>query len=242
MLGRGSYCKKVRLESRECDTLSRLTPMAALRHIQDVSTAGLDKIGMTHKSMLEKYGFVFVAVGHAVRWERPLLAGEEVTVITHPMGTRGPHFFRQVEFFDEAGLRVIEAQTDWVLMDFATARPLRATTFPQGVLESQEEHWHPFCDPSKIRIPTADTPAGSYTVLHEDTDLNLHLNNTVYARIMLESCGNSQRPIREFYIRYHRQALEGQEITLFKGERDGAVLSTGKLNSELCYSGSFVHF
>ncbi|MBR6735335.1 MAG: hypothetical protein IKL92_00505 [Oscillospiraceae bacterium] len=241
MLGRGSLLKEIAIASCDCDTLSRLTPTAALRYIQDVSGEAFERLDLPRSVMLEKYGLVFIIAAHAVRFTRPVMAGEELSIITHPMGSRGPHLFRQVEFFDKSGERVVEAQTDWILMEWETGKPQRATALPVE-LESPGG-WQPFCDPSKLRIPHAAESAGFYTVVHEDTDVNVHLNNTIYARIML-SCHEDagKKPLREFFIRYHRQVREGEKIDLFKGYEDGRLLSTGYLNGELSFTSAFVHF
>ena len=241
MLGRGSLLKEIAIAPCDCDTLSRLTPTAALRYIQDVSGEAFGRIGLPRAVMLEQYGLVFIIAAHAVRLSRPVKEAEELSILTHPMGSRGPHLFRQVEFFDKSGERVIEAQTDWILMEWETGKPQRATALPVE-LESPGG-WAPFCDPSKLRIAQAKTPAGEYVVVHEDTDVNIHLNNTVYAKIML-MCheDGDKKPLREFYIRYHRQAREGEKIELFQGKENGRLLSTGYLNGEPCFTSAFVHF
>ena len=241
MLGRGSLLKGTVIAPCDCDTLSRLTPTAALRYIQDISGEAFERLGLPRALMLERYGLVFIIAAHAVRFSRPVMAGEKLTLLTHPMGSRGPHLFRQVEFFDEKGERIVEAQTDWILMEWATGKPQRATALPIE-LESPGG-WTPFCDPSKLRIPQAKEPAGTYTVVKDDTDVNEHLNNTVYARIMLSCYEDSDKnALREFYIRYHRQVREGEEIELFTGLDEEKLLSTGYLNGELSFSASFVYF
>lgn len=239
MMGRGAFEFTAVPAPVDCDVLSGLTPSAALRFIQDAATAGVSATGMTHDVMLEQYGLIFVTAAHAVRFFRPIRAGETVSVRTDPAGCRGAHFFRQTLFTSPDGELLLEAQTDWSLIDAATGRPQRATAFP-GVLDPLE-NWTPFIDPSRLRLPAADTPCGEHPVVHADTDENHHMNNTVYARLMTDCYrGELTQPVREFFIRYQRQAREGEIITLSRGRgENGLLTAAGAVDGSACFAAAF---
>jgi acyl-CoA thioester hydrolase len=240
MMGRGSFSKTVTIAPNDCEALSGVTPSAALRFMQDVATAGIEATGFTHSVLLETYHLVFVTAAHAVRFVRPVHAGETLTVRTDPVTFRGAHFLRQTLFTDESGALVIEGQTDWTLIDAASGRPQRSSAYP-GILDPLEGEWTPFADPSRLRIAEADTPAGEHRVVFADTDQNRHMNNTVYARLMTDCFAGEDVPaIGSFFLKYHRQAREGEIIALSRGRgADGQFLASGTIDGQLCFSASF---
>ena len=241
-MGRGSFENTVVTAPCDCDPLSGLTPSAALRFLQDAATAGTETSGLGHDELYDRYGLVFVVAAHAVRFFRPVFPGETVTVHTDPMGTRGAHFFRQTLFTAPNGTLLIEAQTDWSLIDAASGRPQRATAYP-GVLDVPGE-WKPFCDPSRLNLPAADSPCGEHLVTRADTDENRHMNNTVYAKLMTDCFSDKPSfPIEEFCLRYQRQAREGEAIALSRAVLPGGVhAASGTIGGSVCFTAAFSPF
>ena len=233
-MGRGSFEKNVMLTPSDCDSGGVLTPAATLLFMQDVAGAGVDSVGLSHSALYDR-GLVFMVACHAVRFARPVTVGESLRIHTDPAISRGAHMVRQTLFSDSDGNVVIEGQSDWILTDAKTGMPHRSTEL-SGELDGLPE-WKPFCDPSRLKIPAADTPCREYTVTERDTDENLHMNNTVYARLMM-LCLDEGESVSEFAIRYRSQVFPGDTLTLC---RDGEYIS-GLRNGEVCFSGYFKEF
>jgi len=228
-LPRGSHEQSVRVASADCGGDGLLSPQGILRMMQDAATAGSDAAGLTHAMLLE-HGLIFMTSTHAVRFLHPIAAGDTLRVRTDPAKLHGPHFLRQTLFFDEAGALAAEGQSDWVLVDAHSGRPRRSTDLP-GTYDVLAQ-WQPFCDPSRLRFPTATTVRDVYPVTEADADLNGHMNNAVYARLLM-CCEPEIKGVSEFALRYHRQCFPGETLTLC---RDGEY-AAGYLGEALCFSG-----
>ncbi len=206
-----------------------MAPWTVLLAMQNAATAACDRIGLTHEALLREHGVIFLAVAQAVRFSRPLTAGKELRVRTDPIRLRGPYFLRQTLFTDENGTAA-EGQAAWVLADAVTGAPKRSTMLRD--LFDVAEDARPFVDASRLRYPTASAPWGHYDVAQADTDLNGHMNNTVYARLLM-NCLPQEGPVEEFGIRYRRQCFPGDRLTLC---REGEY-AAGYLGDDLCFDG-----
>jgi len=227
---RGSFERVVEVAPADCGRGGALSPSAALLAMQDVATASCDRIGLTHDALLQRYGVVFMAAAQAVRFARPLRAGETLRVRTDPIAARGPYFLRQTVFFDETGAAAAEGQAAWAIIDAKTGAPQRST-----LLRDQFDLLpgaRPFCDAARLRFPAAETGREAYAVTAADADLNGHMNNTVYADLLMR-CMPEIADVAEFAIRYRRQCFPGDVLRLC---RDGE-LAAGYLGEELCFSG-----
>ena len=218
------------ISAADCDGGDVLCPWAALLAAQNAATDACDRIGLTHEALMREHGVVFMAAAQAVRFSRPIAAGESVRVRTDPIRIHGPYFMRQTLFSDGAGASLAEVQAAWVLTDAVTGAPRRSTELKDCFDLLPDAH--PFCDASHLRFPAATTPLERYAVTEADADLNGHMNNTVYARLLMR-CMPEVRAVSEFGLRYRRQCFPGNVLTLC---RDGEC-AAGYLGETLCFEG-----
>ena len=227
---RGSFERTLTIAPADCGGGGVLSPWAILMMMQDAATDACDRIGLTYDVLRGKYGVVFIATGQAVRFARPLNAGETVRVRTDPIRVHGPFFLRQTLFYDAAGDIAAEAQAAWALMDAETGAVRRSTVLRDEF--DLRADAAPFCNAAHLHFTTATTECERYTVSAADTDINGHMNNTVYARLLLR-CMPEVTTVSEFGIRYRKQAFPGDELTLC---RDGET-AAGYLDGSLCFDG-----
>lgn len=114
--------------------------------------------------------------------------GEELTIQTNPAGFHRIFTFRDYRVWDGKGELLAESGTAWILMNTETRRPAR---MPDWVLERFPEL--PALEDCLPR-PLAGMPewkaadeSRSLVVGWHDLDFNLHLNNTQYWRLLLDT-------------------------------------------------------
>lgn len=114
--------------------------------------------------------------------------GESFTVQTHPAGFERIFTLRDYRVYDEQGQSLVESATTWILMNTQTRRPAR---MPAWVLDR-----FPPIPESKdcLSQARADMPewqeaevSRPVQVGWHDLDFNLHLNNTQYWRLLLDT-------------------------------------------------------
>ncbi len=229
-LPRGSFERTLTIAPADCGGGGVLSPSGILLMMQNAATDACDRMGLTYDVLREEYGVVFVATGQAVRFARALKAGETVRVRTDPIQVHGPFFLRQTLFYDAAGAVAAEAQAAWALMDAKTGA-VRRSTLVRDRFDLRADAV-PFCNAARLHFETATTERERYTVTAADADVNGHMNNTVYARLLLR-CMPEVTTVSEFGIRYRKQSFPGDVLTLC---RDGDT-AAGYLDGSLCFDG-----
>lgn len=224
----------------DADLFGRLSISSLLSYIQYVSGGHLSSLGLGYERLLDE-GFVFVVAGTALKIYRCPLIDEEITLSTAPRRGRGAHMLRETVVHSKDGELLAQAQVTWALIEPKSGRLLRQSDFPYTLPELEGE-WTPFFDPTKIRIHPAEQKHGKRVVRLSDLDQNRHMNNTIYADILLDCFAGeylNSGGVDTLFIRYHRQARLGDELTLVYG-CEGEKYSLGATVGEHpCFEGAF---
>lgn len=225
----------------DCDPRLRLRASALLRYIQTVSGEHLNSIGISYERLFEE-GFVFVVAATALKIHRCPMANENITVSTAPLlSDKGAHMLRETVVDSDKGERLAECQMNWALIDSHSGRLCRASDFPHELPLLQGE-WEPFFDPRKVRIKPVCKQSTVRPVRLSDLDRNLHMNNTVYADILLDCFGEeylASNGVDTMFIRYHLQARAGDELALGFGREGGLFTLGATLDDKRCFEGAF---
>jgi len=239
-MSRYKFFKELTVPVYDCDPFLRACPSSLLRYIQTVSSGHLDSIGLSH-SLLYNEGFVFVVAGTALKIYRSPKCGEKIQLCTAPTPGSGAHMIRETVILSESGEKLVECQSDWVLIDAKTNRLLKASDFPYE-LPLLEGEWTPFFDPKKIRIRCSGETVLGRKVQLSDLDQNMHMNNTIYADIMTDCFGGeylASGGVDTMFIRYHLQARMGDSLTLEYGQKDGLFTVGARCGDKRCFEGAF---
>ena len=82
------------------------------------------------------------------------------------------------------------------------------------------------------------TPIGSKTVLFSMLDSNEHLNNALYADLIVDFIPSEKvRNIKGFTLDYVKEAKLGDKIEMLSAEEDGKIYLQG-LNEDTCFRAS----
>lgn len=241
MTERYRYSLKTTVPEYDCDPMLRLRPSALLRYVQSVSGGHLNSLSISYERLFDE-GFVFVVAATALKIYRSPMANEHITVSTAPLiSDRGAHMLRETVIDSDKGERLAECQMNWALIDSHSGRLCRASDFPHE-LPLLNGEWKPFFDPRRVRIKPVGEKSLSRAVRLSDLDRNLHMNNTVYADILLDCFTEeylASNGVDTMFIRYHLQARAGDELALLFG-RDGDLFTLGALlDNNRCFEGAF---
>jgi acyl-ACP thioesterase len=123
--------------------------------------------------------------------------------------------YRSFYILDPVGTTIVEAKSRWILMDFSTRRVTGAKPYMSALYGL-----HPESLPYEVDDPaTIDEVAvlDRKTVSPSDIDIYGHVNNVVYARWIcdvLKPRVSSEKKIKEFRIRYKKEASLGDNVII----------------------------
>ena len=239
-MGRYKYSREITVPEYDCDSFLRLRPSVMLRYIQTVAGEHLETIDLDYETLFNE-GFVFVVAGTALKIYRSPISGEKIVLSTAPIMGQGAHMMRETVIDSIDGERLVECQVNWALIDANSRKLLRASDFPHE-LPLLEGEWTPFFDPRKIRIKPVREKSAVRPVRLSDLDRNIHMNNTVYADVILDCFGEDYLKsggVDTMFIRYHLQAQLGDELTLEYGFSDNTYSVGACCGDKHCFEGAF---
>ena len=139
---------------------------------------------------------------------------DHITVRTWANPPQGIFQPRSFEVVDQQGDVYLYAQSLWIILDDKTFQPITIESVMDTDVVSLLGGDHSFPIPLKVPLAKGETvfPAVTRNVLYSDIDTNLHVNNTVYARWVLDSIPaeflQSHR-LSEMILNYVQQAHLG---------------------------------
>lgn len=208
---------------------------AVLRHVQETSEQHVELLHIGYEELLEKTGLVFFLICNRMRIFRLPSHREEIEVRTHPRGRGGVRFYRDYKFYDESGELLIDAMQVSVLADAATHRVRRPQAFVDlGIFPDVP------VDPSKKMVRAA-TPenlpfVGERPVYRSDLDSNGHMNNAVYADIILDFLPElTGEPICGLQIDYLAETAPGDMLRMFAHREGKETLMRGENSKGLSF-------
>lgn len=191
----------------------RLGLHGLLSILQDVAWAHAEDLGFGYDSMAQS-GTFWVLSRQVIRMQRWPGWGETLTVDSWARPFSGPLAPR--DFILRVGDTVIgEATSLWLTLNSQTRRPMR---HPEGILCREDGAINLQAD--KI-IPVAGLPRrATRRVQNSDLDMNGHVNNTHYARWILD-CLPAETLARftaaQYSVNFLTETGPGEDVTLLGG-------------------------
>lgn len=204
------YQYNSRIRYSEIGEDGRLTLTSVINYFQDCSTFQSEDCGVGIQ-YLEEQGKAWMLSSWRILIRRYPEFGERITVGTWPYGNKGIYGYRNFVMEDEAGCRLVEADSTWFLLDLEKGLPCRVTeadVAPYGV----PGNWIPMeAAPRKLVLPSACKEGAPITVGPNHIDTNHHVNNAQYVEMAREAAG-SRLPVRELRVDYKKAAVLGDVI------------------------------
>lgn len=201
-----------KVNSHSCDYNHVARPGAVMTYLQECANLHLERYGPRDAEMrADGHFFVLSRIGIAIH--SPIRAYETLTAETWAAPSHGFSFFRchRILRGDEV---ICEATSVWALIGMADKRPQRTDALK---LNFDTEPLSAFGVPDRIRV-NRDLleKAGEHVVGYRDTDLNMHMNNTVYADILCTHLDMQGQYASHISINYLHEAPLGTHLYIYK--------------------------
>jgi len=206
------YAKEYNIRSYECDKHENIRLLTLMNILQDIADSNADKMGVGYDFCV-KNNLAWVAANYHVKILRTPKLHEKIIINSWPSEERKLSAIRDYEILDEQGNVIVQASTQWVLIDFTTKRPqlLRAKLPHYEILNEKADAF----EFKNIVVPEQFNFEKDFVVRFDDIDVNNHVNNAVYPLWFSESVDCDFRntyTVCELEIIFKKEAHVGELI------------------------------
>lgn len=232
----GKFYYLFQVNSHHTDRCGHVRPSTLLRYVHE---AGNLQFEATHPTMDElrfEQNRVFLLSKTTMKILRPLKAYEKVQVATWAPPSAGATFFRCGQIFDGRGELAVESLSVLALLDVTTGRFVRNRDVTFGFPSC--EAWPDLPRPGHLRLPegSSETFIGSHTVRHSETDINGHMNNTVYPDLLADHIpGIETRQVTEFTVDYLQEAKFGESFRIYAANENREPADAPEPREQITY-------
>lgn len=211
---------KVKFHETDANEIAGVSQI--FKYIQEAAMCQLNHQHPSYRELLEqKKAFVLSAI--RLEMHAPIFAYDEIIARSWACPSRGVNFVRSYEL-ERDGEILCEATSMWALIS-TTERKL------YGVEEIDTSAY--FMDepiqterPVRVRIPSAlpMSLVGEYIVQYSDIDMNGHMNNTNYPRIISDRIPNIEKlRIKSIGIYFANEAKLGDTLKIYMSRVDNRI-------------------
>ncbi len=234
------YNKTVEIRFYDCDSHKRAKVSTINKFIADIAGVGYAATGMTHQWLWD-HGYVFLLSRVSIRFNRMPIADETITVSTWERGNKGASFLRDFEIFDTEGKNLIDAHTEWILVNPQSRQIIRPSSF-EGIRAMLPEKQADAPDCKRLKLVEGDF-AGERQVRYSDLDGNGHVYNAVYADIAVDVLPPAlrEKELRAYQINFIHEAKLGDTLSLYTAVDENSATVKGCIGEkdsfvcEFCY-------
>lgn len=242
------FCKTLRVNFGQCDKNRNMHLSELLLLTSDAGVEDFELRGISWEILVEKKWAILVSrVSFSI--ERLPVKNEFITVRTWEEKNAGLQMTRRYEIIDTESEEVlVRGASLWILVDLENRRIIPAKMFnlrPEPVFSSKFEG----IAPGKIAVPEKMTLIEKRKIHFSDIDSNGHVNNSKYGNFIMDclscdggdrpleqNCDGGDRPLKNIRINYSKEAVLGEEISVYKATgEDGRVFVVGKGSEENCF-------
>ena len=233
------YQLKSKVRYSESNTKGTLTYHALLNYLQDSSTLHSEELGESGPEMFKKNMAWVLSFWQICIDELPK-SSEDICVKTWPYQTKGLFGLRNFCVENEAGERIVKANSIWVLIDPRTGRPIRIPEDVSSHYPDEPKLEMDYCD-RKITLPESYEEKESIVVPKYFIDTNNHVNNAKYVMIA-EQYLPDDFETKEIRVEYKLAAVLGDmmipRVTIADDEVMVALVTTaGELYAAVQFLG-----
>ena len=181
----GVWVEKAEIHSYDVDLSARMTMESLLKYFQEAAWNHAEHLGVGY-SHLSRRGQVWLLSRMMVVVDSYPVWGQSVVVRTWPCGSQSLLALRDFELLDGDGHRLAGATSGWLVYDLRSRRPLRIEPIIEGISRFPEQRALG-CEAPKVSAVEMPAASAAFSVKYSDLDLNDHVNNTTYARWILDS-------------------------------------------------------
>lgn len=205
-----------------------------LHHLQQIAGNDSTQYGLGYDVMLS-YGVVFVLSKIRAVLKRPLKDNEKLVLTTHSRAIHGVTFFRDFLIEGEDGV-VLQAESRWALLDFQKRTLARPGVLPIDKMEFTNVDFP--LKTERLILPDGEADfAEERRIYPSMLDQNRHLNNCIYADLILDILPRDDADICDLQIDFRKEARCDQSLLLSRwNQEDGYFIAGSFANSqEKCF-------
>jgi acyl-CoA thioesterase FadM len=177
----------VRARHDELDAFGMVRVSACVRWLAQAAADASAAVGFG-PDWYEAHGLMWLVRRTTLALERPIGRDERVTVRTFVEDFRRVRSHRAYELHDDAGHVVARGRTDWVMIQVASARPVRVPQEIEAAFGAVEGRGGAPGRPAWKEPPEPEVPARmSHVVRFADLDSLAHVNNATYLDLLVEA-------------------------------------------------------
>ena len=212
---------KYTIKSFECDRKDTLRLLTLLNMFQDIADDSANSIGIGY-DYLRTVGKAWVLIAMNVEIDRMPHLQEEITVVSWPSDELPLYTEREFEVWSASGERIIRACSQWIIIDFASRRPVPVR---RHLPEYEPVREKVIADNRFRKLPEVEREdyTERFLVRYDDIDRNDHVNNAIYSLWASESLVPEYRMGHEparLDINFKKEGLFGEKI-LVRTQMDG---------------------
>ena len=154
---------------------------------------------------------------------------ENVVVQTIPYSMDRFYAYRRFEIFDRSDNLIVDANSQWILIDQRKRRPIRIGDQFYALYGIDNDFHQPLSFP-QVNDNDSYGEEITFRVRSSDLDTNGHSNNVSYVRWIMETVPSefAKRSLRRLTIEYKRESREGDEISVESVFENGDEFAEGK--------------
>lgn len=226
----GVYLDSYKILAHDVDAKYDLKPSAFFRYLQETANHQMRDCKPTYEELFAEHKAFILSRMCLNVYETPTQY-DEITVRTWPCVDKGVLFNRCYQMVKD-GRVIAESLSLWALVDTEkeTFIPYSAELFKNFVHSDKLEGFN-----LRFRMPKEGfEKKGSRKILYNDTDINGHMNNTVYPDILSGYCDViTEKKVSSVSIAYLSEAKLGDEMDIY-------VASTEENGKSVCYVRSMI--
>lgn len=231
------YREEMSFTPEEADARGRARPDAILYRFQNIAGDHYTSLGMGRDAAVAR-GCFWAVTRNDVRFLRLPKAGEQLWLDTWA-GRRGHGlFWRHYRLQTPQGDVLLRSVSMWVVMDLATRALSKDYVWAQNAPVVKQEGELPSTFRG-VDFPEALPDRTRRTVTPEETDVNGHLNNSLYVpwgTDLLPKGYADNHELRSLWIEYRKELPKGHEAELHSAFGDGILFVKGFEADKECFS------
>lgn len=216
------WSEKIKVKFHDTDKNEIASVSQAFKYIQEAAMCQLNEQHPSYKELFEQ-GKAFVLSSIRLEMHAPIYAYDEIIARSWACPSRGLNFVRCYEI-ERDGEILCEAASSWALVSIGEKRLLTVEDIDTSNYYMDEPVQTE--RPARVRIPSALPMAlvGEYTVQYSDIDLNGHMNNTNYPRIICDKIPNAENLfVKSIGIHFANEAVLDETLKIYMSRVDNRI-------------------
>ncbi|MCL2177455.1 MAG: thioesterase [Firmicutes bacterium] len=226
---------KYAVKTSDMDFNNRISPFAVLDLFQEAAVMHATKLGFSHANMLKR-GLFWIMSRVSVEIIQSPSVWDELTVETWPLKPKAIEARRETEIKNADGKVIIRGTSRWCLVDVKARTIARLGNDEVKIFTGFDENEAFAGGALKVDYDVSRTlESVKYVSAMSDLDINMHVNNVVYARYALNMLSESEikQGIKGVHINYTKELMPGKEITLQSYREESGEAKTIKIRGVL---------